>query len=104
MRISIVVYDISAIDRIKANTYKFLSEYGSVEENADAIWGEDICVEFQKRLIILNSIQEKQDVNKLIQRYLCIVLKGEEVTINNGRSIEYNICYGEKSKLLVTYM
>lgn len=104
MRISIVVYDISAIDRIKANTYKFLSEYGSVEENADVIWGEDIYVEFQKRLIILNSIQEKQNVNKLIQRYLCIVLKGEEVTINNGRNIEYNICYGEKSKLLVTYM
>lgn len=104
MRISIVVYDISAIDRIKANTYKFLSEYGSVEENADVIWGEDIYVEFQKRLIILNSIQEKQDVKKLIQRYLCTVLKGEEVTINNGRNIEYNLCYGEKSKLLVTYM
>lgn len=104
MRISIVIYDLSAIDRIKANTYKFLSEYGSVEENADVIWGEDIYVEFQKRLIILNSIQEKQDVSKLIQRYLCIVLKGEEVTINNGRNIEYSVCYGEKSKLLVTYM
>lgn len=104
MRISIVVYDISAIDRIKENTYKFLFECGSVEENANIIWGEDIYVEFQKRLIILNSIQEKQDVNVLIQRYLCTVLKGEEITINDGKNIEYNVCYGEKSKLLVTYM
>lgn len=103
MRISILTYDISAIDRIKANTYKFFFKNDEVKEIGDIIWIKDISIEFQNRLIVLNLPLEWSGVDIQIEKYLDTVLKNEEVTINDGKKLEYNMQYGKSPKLLVAY-
>lgn len=101
MRISVLVYDSRAVDRIRKRVYRFLEQYGEIYADNNILWSQGMYIEIYQTLIIINI--SEQDHNIEINDYLQSVLKDEEVTINMEGRMEYSTCYGDSPQLSVVY-
>ena len=99
MSVNIILYDNFSVDRVKNRIWNYFGKVDIEDGTKDIFYFNDVHIIFQKRMIIINSMEN----NWKIQECLDYILENEQVTINYGSRMEYSKAYNKKSPLTINF-